>query len=245
MRTGIGTRIWQRWLWVLDDIPTSWYDRRRTSTRAAKAGAQAPPKLRDELLETATTLFRRRGFVATTVDDICAGAGATKGAFFHHFESKEALALACLVRWNQQTSSLSAAASLESIDDPVQKALTYMDFFIGVFSDPELLKSCLAGTTAQELSESHPQLRDAANVCFTTAKDQLRALLDDACRSRRVKRDTDSLATLWIAALQGSLVLCKASRDESVIPASLQHVRTYIASQISPQKRASPGARKR
>ena len=47
---------------------------------------------RDKLIAAAHQEVRRQGYSATTVDQICAAAGVTKGAFFHHFESKEALA---------------------------------------------------------------------------------------------------------------------------------------------------------
>ncbi len=204
-----------------------------------------PSNFRDTLLETATELFRRNGYAATTVDEICAQACATKGAFFHHFKTKEAIALACLERWDRQVASMGDGVPLDSLDDPVAKTLAYLDFMIDAFSDPNLLKSCLAGTTVQEVSESHPQLRSASNRCFVSAKDQVRTLLEDACRSRRIKRDTDGLATLWVATLQGSLVLCKASRDEAVIPASLKHVRSYIASQLDRAASTSRGRKKR
>ena len=53
-----------------------------------------PPSARERLLQAAFTLLRTRGFTATSVDDLCAAAGVTKGAFFHHFPSKEALGVA-------------------------------------------------------------------------------------------------------------------------------------------------------
>ncbi len=47
-----------------------------------------------KFLDAALHLFRAHGYAATTVDDICARAALTKGSFFHHFDSKEALAIA-------------------------------------------------------------------------------------------------------------------------------------------------------
>jgi TetR/AcrR family transcriptional repressor of nem operon len=228
----------------LDSIPTSRYCAgMRTPVRENQAPATA--NLRDTLLETATRLFRQQGFIATTVDEICAQSGATKGAFFHHFKSKEAVAEECLARWKHSFGAMLAASpGLSAAADPVERVLAVLDFFIELFSDPKQLKSCLAGTTVQEVAETHPRLRDAANDCFTALQDRLSALLDEACRSRRVKRDTESLAALWIATVQGSLVLCKASRDETVIPGSLRHVRAYIASQLEKGSPARPSSKR-
>lgn len=46
---------------------------------------------RDKLLDAATRLFHENGYQAVTVNDICEAAQLTKGAFYHHFDSKETL----------------------------------------------------------------------------------------------------------------------------------------------------------
>jgi AcrR family transcriptional regulator len=46
-------------------------------------------------------LFSNRGYNKASVDDICTEAGISKGAFYHHFESKQALFLALLDGWLQ------------------------------------------------------------------------------------------------------------------------------------------------
>ena len=56
----------------------------------------ANPKTRDSLMEAAFGLVRRQGLAATRVDEICAAAGVSKGAFFHHFRSKDELAAAVM-----------------------------------------------------------------------------------------------------------------------------------------------------
>ena len=197
---------------------------------------------REKLLVAGTDLFRRHGFVATSVDQICTEAGVTKGAFFHHFDTKEALAEACLAAWDERFKAMFAAAPFQSIDDPLERLLTAIDFFVAVFSNPQMHKSCLAGTTVQEVAETHPVLRDAAQACFASGEEKFQSLLDDACRDRRVPLDTASLAQLWIATLQGSLLLCKASRDESVVPTNLQHMKHYIESLFTGNRRAATRA---
>ena len=60
---------------------------------------QRSEETRTKIMDAAVKLFSTRGFAAASVDDICAEAGISKGAFYHHFESKQALFLALLDGW--------------------------------------------------------------------------------------------------------------------------------------------------
>ncbi len=188
---------------------------------------------RRKLLAAATQAVRRHGYVATSVDEVCAAAKVSKGAFFHHFETKEELVAACLANWDEQGAAMEATAQFQTIADPRERVRACMDFFIEWFENPRLLKSCLAGTTVQEVGRAIPALRRAAHRCFSNAQGRLQKLLDAACKGSRRRPDTSSLAALWIAAVQGSLILCKASGDPTVIRETLEHTKTYILSVLS------------
>ena len=60
---------------------------------------QRSEETRTRIIESAIKLFSSRGYDAASVDDICTEAGISKGAFYHHFESKQALFLALLDGW--------------------------------------------------------------------------------------------------------------------------------------------------
>src|SRR5262249_15170520 len=64
------------------------------------------PDARARLLDTAVQVIRTQGYTASTVDDICRAAGLTKGAFFHHFKSKEDLAVAAATHFSQMAERL-------------------------------------------------------------------------------------------------------------------------------------------
>jgi len=76
----------------------------RTSTRpraaaVAGAGAAVTPKglaTRAFILQTAADVFAERGYAETTLSELIARSGQTKGAFYFHFASKEQLAFAVL-----------------------------------------------------------------------------------------------------------------------------------------------------
>ncbi len=64
------------------------------------------PSTRSNLLDAALGVIRTKGYAATSVDDICARASLSKGAFFHHFSSKEDLAVAAANYWSETTGAL-------------------------------------------------------------------------------------------------------------------------------------------
>lgn len=73
-----------------------------------------PEARRAQLVDCAQTLFANKGYEATTIGDVMAMAGVSKGGFYHHFESKEALLEALAERMAVQ-----ALATIEPIlEDP-------------------------------------------------------------------------------------------------------------------------------
>jgi len=74
------------------------------------------------ILEAALKNFSESGYDAASVDDICAEAGVSKGAFYHHFPSKQAVFLTLLNEWLKTVD-----ASLEAARKPtVPETLTNM-----------------------------------------------------------------------------------------------------------------------
>ena len=63
------------------------------------------------LLQTASRLFNQRGIDGTSLDDITAALGATKGAFYHHLPRKKALVMRCQQRATDLFERFAEAAS--------------------------------------------------------------------------------------------------------------------------------------
>jgi len=57
----------------------------------ARNNQENTDKTRKSIVDSAQKLFAEKGFSATTIADICASSGYTRGALFHHFKTKEAL----------------------------------------------------------------------------------------------------------------------------------------------------------
>ncbi len=88
-----------------------------------KVSKETSAKHRDELLKAASRLFRERGFDKVGIAEIAAAAGLTHGAFYTHFESKEALCAEAVARASGRSgaaleSTVSWRASIEAYLSP-------------------------------------------------------------------------------------------------------------------------------
>ncbi len=78
---------------------------------------QRSEETRSKIIEAAIKLFSTRGFNAASVDDICKEAGISKGAFYHHFESKQLLFLALLDGWLETIDSAIEASKDKTVPE--------------------------------------------------------------------------------------------------------------------------------
>jgi TetR/AcrR family transcriptional repressor of nem operon len=185
---------------------------------------------RERLLDAALKLIREKGYAATTVDELCASAGVTKGAFFHHFSSKEALGVAAANHWSALTGAFFASAPYHDFADPLDRVLGYVEFRRAILKGELPEFTCLVGTMVQEIYETNPAIRDACRDSIfghasTLAKDLREAKMRHAPDADWT---ADGLALHTQAVLQGAFVLAKAGNDVALAVESADHLRRYL-----------------
>jgi len=191
-----------------------------------------PPRAtaREKLLDAAIALIREKGFTATTVDDLCARAGVTKGAFFHHFRTKEELGVAAAEHWSSVTGAVFEAAPYHAPDDPLERVLAYLAFRRSLLRGPLPELTCVVGTMVQETYGEHPAIRAACAASIFGHAATLVADIEAAMRSRGIAGPwtPESLAAHTQAVLQGAFVLAKARGEVDVAIESLDHLERYV-----------------
>lgn len=202
-------------------------------TRAAGSHARIPARAsgsRARILDAALHAFRAQGYTATTVDDLCRAAGVTKGAFFHHFESKEAAALAAIEHWNEATGALFAGAPYWRIDEPRERLLAYLDFRAALVAGELPDFTCLLGTLVQETFARHPALQRGCGAGIEAHAQTLVPTIEAARRRHAPDADwsAESLARQIQTVLQGAFVLAKAMNDPQVVLDAIAHQRRYV-----------------
>jgi TetR/AcrR family transcriptional repressor of nem operon len=183
-----------------------------------------------KLLGAALHVIRAKGYAATTVDDLCATAGVSKGSFFHHFKSKDELALAAASYWGTMTGGFFAAAPYHKLKDPLDRLLGYVDFRGEILQGDLPDYTCLLGTLVQETYATHPDIRQACDQGMAAHIAELTRDVEaaKALYAPKAGWSAESVGYFIQAVLQGSFILAKAKQDARVAHESLAHLRRYL-----------------
>jgi TetR/AcrR family transcriptional repressor of nem operon len=190
------------------------------------------------ILDAALRVIRTKGYSATTIDDVCATAGLTKGSFFHHFKSKDELALAATAHFAAMADGLFAAAPYRTLSDPRDRVIGYVKFRKSILTGDLPEFTCLLGTLVQEAYETHPAIREACDKYISAHA----ALVEqDIAAAKRIcapkaKWSPASLALFMQAALQGAFILAKAKHGPQIAAECIDHLQRYIETQLPPTK---------
>jgi TetR/AcrR family transcriptional regulator, transcriptional repressor for nem operon len=191
-----------------------------------------------KLLDAAFSLVREKGYSSSSVDELCARAGVTKGAFFHHFKSKDALAVAAANHWSEVTGAFFESAPYHQQSDPLDRVLGYLQFRKSILKGDVAEFTCLVGTMVQEAYDSSPEIRDACEASISGHAAKLEADIAAAMARYGIRGPwtAQSLALHTQAVLQGAFILAKAKGHAAVAAASVDHLYRYIELLFQPSK---------
>ena len=171
-----------------------------------------PETTRRRLLQAAFREFHRSGFSAADVDTILDEAGVTKGALYHHFQSKKGLGYAVvdevlrdwiLERWQRPISAAS---------DPIAALMELVAWAVRHSDNESLALGCPLNNLTQEMAGRDAGFRVRLAEIYSDWRSGLRGALDRAKERKLVRSDVDSAgaAALIVAAWEGSIGLAKA-----------------------------------
>lgn len=189
-------------------------------------------RTRQEILDAAFDAVYANGFRATTVDDIVAKAGVTKGAFFHYFPTKndvgyaiadETLGRMMLDRWIRP---------LAAYRNPLQGMIVRFKKLMEATSDEVLALGCPLNNLTQEMSPIDPIFREKLRAVLMLSISETEKYLRKAQKEgfMRPGVDTRMAAEFIVMCQEGSAALVKNLKDRKVYTSLYDGFRRFLES---------------
>jgi TetR/AcrR family transcriptional regulator, transcriptional repressor for nem operon len=200
---------------------------------SASGAVRAPQATRRKILEAAFGEFYANGFQGGSLNHIVEMAGTTKGALFHHFDSKQELGYAVvdeiigpllLQRWLEP---------LKDSTDPLPDLQAAFRRFVALdIQTGGSLNGCPMNNLAQEMSPLDDGFYRRINRLYDTWRERYTAALERGIQAGTVKADIKpkNVSALIVAAQMGIWGSGKSSRNQDVMRQAAEGVCDYLES---------------
>lgn len=184
------------------------------NAKGRNARAAAKEESHERILSVAARAIRRSGYEGTGVADIMKEAGLTHGAFYAHFESREAMLAEAASRACAESAALAADIAGSA---PPGQALASM---ISAYLSPDHVERIESGCPLAALGSETP--RQASEVRRTTTR-HVKEMVDVIARQLPDwgQPAAHERAMLTVASIVGTLILARAV-DEPALSDSLR-----------------------
>jgi len=196
---------------------------------------------RSRILNIAEAAVLEKGFEATSIDEIVAGAEISRGGFFYHFKDKNALAKAMLERYIEVENALYDdlfARARELNDDPLHSMLIGLKMLSEMLAEmPEGHPGCVIAATAYQDRLFDQGVRDLNRKAILGWRKRFREMFEEIATiyEPRESVNLDALGDMVSSVVEGGLVLQRALRERNTASEQIMLLRSYLKLLFSPR----------
>ena len=201
--------------------------------RAAPGCTPRAEATRQRIIATAAGLIGVQGYGRTPLDAILERSRVSKGTFYHHFSSKEALGFAVLDHFEAEMQAC-LAERMEPVGDPLDRIDAMLDAMLEGQSERDCRGGCALGNLAAEVSDLHEGFRARLSRIFQGWSDVVASTLEQALRrSGRQDLDPQGMARYIVCSLEGGILISKVTREIGDVENLVRHLKHYVRQQFT------------
>ncbi len=207
-------------------IPTGWSILREAGVAGTTESLSRGEKTRRRIVGHATLLMYEKGYARTTIDDVIAAAGVTKGSFYFHFASKEELGYAVIEAASEHI-LYRLRGFLDRPDlSPRQRIEAMLREIQGIVEAADCSRGCIIGNLALETSHSNPGFRERIARAFREWSELIAHELEAMKAAGELPPvfDPAAYADFAVSALEGGIMISKVTRDPAPMRNSVKFI---------------------
>ncbi len=187
-------------------------------------------KTRERILDKAMEAVIRRGFGATSVNDLIRATGVNRGSLYFHFPGKDDLGLAVLERTRERF--LQFVRDGLSGETPGQRLENFLETALEANTARGFVGGCLWGNTALEMSDAKGRegYVEVVREVFDAWAGLLEEVIAAAQPLGQVRADIppDALARQVVATIEGGIMLSRVQHDPRPMRECLEGLRVML-----------------
>jgi TetR/AcrR family transcriptional repressor of nem operon len=174
---------------------------------------------RERLLQAADKLFLVQGYNQTSLDEILSASRVTKSNFYYHFKGKEELGLAIIDQWGRRMLAEWLEPLKEKPVGPWDRLRAMATTIADQMDASGCQEGCPFGRLAMELGPDHGIFRRAIGQFFEQIIDRVWMVIAEGQQMGQIRAELDAraLAQLFLAQLEGAMMLARTSRHSRPI----------------------------
>lgn len=191
-------------------------------------------RTRQFIIEQTAPIFNKQGYAGTSMNDLTAATGLTKGAIYGNFENKEEVALAAF-DYNLGLVQEGLNVGIHSAATVREKLLAMPRFYRDAYPTFCQRGGCPVLNAAVETDDAPPSaLRQRVQDSLARWHRNVVRLIEQGQQTGEIRPTADPgrYATLFITLTEGGIMVAKATGDANALYTSLAHIEQLIETEL-------------
>lgn len=188
---------------------------------------------RQLIIEKTASLFNKNGYAGTSLSDITAATGLTKGSIYGNFANKEEVSIE-VFKHNAGTLSKKLELAIAAESSAYLQLQAFLNFYRNNWTSIFEKGGCPMLNTATEMDDAMPFMKQAVQQSFKGLAKRVARIIDKGIGQNEFKKisDTAAYANLFIMLVEGGILLSKTFEKPGNLNLALNRIQKIIDEEI-------------
>jgi AcrR family transcriptional regulator len=186
-------------------------------------------RTRQFIIECTALVFNKRGYAGTSMSELTAATGLTKGAIYGNFENKDEVALLAF-EYNLQRLQQQVVLHSQVAETSLEKLMAYVNFYQSIVDSVVFKGGCPLMNAAVDSDDMHPELFEKVKKALTGWRSSLISIIKKGISNGEINPGTnaESFADNFISLIEGGILLSKTLGSSRHLLSNLKLLKEQI-----------------